>query len=86
MGMDFIGFSRRMLLLWRKEISLTILSINTRWIDISIKGLAGEANWTCVFLYGELNQLSRDNFWASFMEFVSSISGLVVCMWDWNSL
>lgn len=78
-GVDVMGRSGGLLLLWKKGINFQIYSLNPNWIG-------GNPSWSCVFLHGEPNQNQLPQFWCGFIDLITAIFEPVVCLGDWNLL
>ena len=65
---DSVGLSGGLALYWHESLSLDVKTINERYIDAYVNGVAGEPPWRLTCVYGEPRTEDRPRMGSSLRE------------------
>lgn len=83
---DSLGLSGGLILLWRKNLRIDIVSPCTRYIEAKIDDNYVRVKWNYLFIYGEPNSNKIVDFFQSIIVKIKSIYDPILAIGDWNCL
>lgn len=62
-GVDQIGNSGGLAMLWKKGVEVDLLSYSSNHIDVKVQSSSNSLSWRCAGFYGLADQSLRDQSW-----------------------
>lgn len=84
--MNSSGLSGDLIVLWTREINLRVIDKGPKYIEVELVNDNGVDMWSCLFVYGELNNNKRVVFFGKIIAKIQSIQNPLICIRDWNYL
>lgn len=81
-----IGRSGGLVLLWRKDVDLKVIELDTHFISARIKDKDYNSLWRVIFVYGQPNKDIIKEFYNLIIRKIKLILGPLMCFGDWNCI